>query len=485
MNLFSVLNEAAKNWPGDAGIIRRSEVFRYGDLHRGAETLASELRRLGLGRGTKIGVLCPDIPEQVMACFGALRAGGICIPLSQALTSEEIARFANEMAIDGFCYTPHCERFLPRAHVDIRRVPIPGSGKYLVMKRTEKRSATTQDRDALLRIDAAVIRLTSGTTGDAKGVILSHAALLERAKVYRAVPPLGRDDAILLLYTTGTLVMNILCSCMFEGTRAVISDAVDAQAIVKLIKQHGVTRVYASPLFFRAVTNDKSVEAKDFRDITYLFCTGSSLSAAAADAFAAKFGREVVEHYGLVESGPVLMNLSQQSSKRGSVGTIRGNSEVNLSGGEWSSQDIGELCVRGPGLFDGYYRPWRSRDDVLEDGWFRTGDIARRDADGYYWIVGRVKDVINVGGVKVFPHEIEEVLLSHPAVEEAVVYGVPEARFGEVPRAKVKLRAGVECAEKEILQYANEKLSVFKALRLIEFVDEISKTVTGKPRRSG
>ena len=160
--------------------------------------------------------------------------------------------------------------------------------------------------------------------------------------------------------------------------------------------------------------------------------------------------------------------------------------KLDSGGPAWiEGGEMGELCVRGPEMFDGYYRPWRLRDEVLEDGWFRTGDLARRDADGYYWIVGRVKDVINVGGVKLFPSEVEEVLLSHPAVEEAMVYGAPEPRFGEVAHAKVKLRSGAVCTERDLLQHVNERLSVFKALRSVEFVDEIPKTVTGKPRRTG
>jgi len=134
-------------------------------------------------------------------------------------------------------------------------------------------------------------------------------------------------------------------------------------------------------------------------------------------------------------------------------------------------------------MFEGYYKPWRSRDEVLEDGWFRTGDLARRDADGYYWIVGRTKEVINVGGMKVFPQELEDILLGHPAVEEALVYAAPAPRFGEAPRAQVKLRPGVSSTEKEILDFANANLSVFRMLRGVEFVDEIPKTPTGKARR--
>jgi long-chain acyl-CoA synthetase len=179
------------------------------------------------------------------------------------------------------------------------------------------------------------------------------------------------------------------------------------------------------------------------------------------------------------------MNISGDPSKRGSVGVpVRAEAKLlSAGGGLLEGSATGELLVRCAGLCDAYYQPWRSREDVLEDGWLRTGDVARRDGDGYYWIVGRVKEMINVAGMKVFPQDIEEILATHPAVEEAVVFGVPEPRFGEVPHAKVKLHEGAESTKREILSYVNEKVSVFKSLRGVEFVNSIAKTLTGKPQR--
>ena len=147
--------------------------------------------------------------------------------------------------------------------------------------------------------------------------------------------------------------------------------------------------------------------------------------------------------------------------------------------------ETGEILFRAPGMFEGYYRPWRLKGEALDDGWFRTGDLARRDKDGYYWIVGRSKEAINVGGLKVFPSEIEGVLLSHPAVEEVLVFGVPDPLFGEVPHAQVKLVSGLQCTAGDLVEFADQRLSVFKTPRNIEFVAEFSKTATGKLKRKG
>jgi long-chain acyl-CoA synthetase len=204
------------------------------------------------------------------------------------------------------------------------------------------------------------------------------------------------------------------------------------------------------------------------------------------DEYCRRVGHEIVNRYGLNECGMVCANLSRDFTKRGSIGTSAGY-EVRLSGEPGASPSdefSGELLVRGAGMFEGYGSPWRSREEFSEEGWFRTGDLARRDKDGYYWIVGRIKDMINVGGLKVTPTEIEDVLRSHPEVEEAFVFGAADARFGEVPHAKVQLVAGSQAGESEMLRYIKDKVAFYKSPRAIEVVDELPKTATGKIKRS-
>jgi acyl-CoA synthetase (AMP-forming)/AMP-acid ligase II len=260
----------------------------------------------------------------------------------------------------------------------------------------------------------------------------------------------------------------------------------DMQALSSTLREHRVAQMHAVPVTFRTMIDDDTITASDLRDVKYLVSTSSALPNSTAEAFRGRFGREVVQHYGFGEGARGMANWSEDAGKRGSVGLPAAGYECKLDGVSAEGNGtaaVGELLLRGPCLFDGYYKPWRLRDEVLEDGWFRTGDIARRDADGYYWIVGRTKEVINVGGMKVFPQELEDILLAHAAVEEALVYGAPAPRFGEAPRAKVKLRPGMRATEKEIMDFANAKLSIFRMLRSVELVDEIPKTPTGKPRR--
>ena len=485
MNLFSLFDDGVKRWRRHIAIVHKGDAFHYSDLLGAAEFLAAELRGLGIEEGDKVGLMCLNGPEHAIGTLAVMRVGGIVFHIPPESKGDEIANVASEMALDAFCFASRFAEVIPGpGNNGSRRVSIFSGRDPLILKRAQHRTPQSE-RDRLLELKAATLRLSSGTTGKAKGIIVSHDSLLERAKIHREAPPLEEGDAVLWLQPMARMPGPL--AHLIHGAKLVIGDAMDTQSIPNLVQRHGVTHVYTSPMFYRAILNDKNVRAEDLRNVKYYLSGGAALGKPIADGFAAKYGREIVEHYGSGECGTVFINLGRDPSKRGSIG-VPVRAEVKLvsdDGGQLEEESTGELLVRCPGLFSGYYKPWRLRDEVLEDGWFRTGDIARRDADGYYWIVGRVKEVISVGGVKVFPHEIEEVLLSHPAVDEAVVLGAPEARFGEVPHARVKLKAGAVCTERELLLYVNEKLSVFKALRSIEFVDEIPRTVTGKPVRLG
>jgi long-chain acyl-CoA synthetase len=355
----------------------------------------------------------------------------------------------------------------------------------LYIQRAENRDTSQEEREQLLRLNTASIGATSGTTATAKGIILSHDSLWERARRESEVFSISRDDSILYLLSMTYSMASPIAAALLTGATIVIADGMDLQALPQLVAQYGVTLVYASPLVYRMILNEGEAAIGCLRSVRCLISTGNALPNTTAEEFSAKVGREIVQRYGLNECGPVLANLSNEVSMRGSVG-IPARVEVELAsedGTLLAGEATGELLVRGLGLFEGYYRPWRLRDEVLEHGWFKTGDLATRDQAGYYWIVGRTKDMINVGGVKVFPLEIEEVLLTHPEVDEALVFGAAEPRFGEVPHAQVKLVAGSDLSAKELLRYVNQRLSVFKSLRLIELVDHLPKTVTGKVRR--
>ena len=486
MDLFSTLEESSKRWPGDTAVVHGTSVLRYSDLYGAARRMASKLRAVGIRPGDKVGLLCPNGPGYIVASLAILNANAIVVTASPGLQSGDVVKVAEEMKLDACLASDGLRSLVPREYAGQRsEVSVAQEGEGLHVFLAPRRTTPLKEREALLGLRAATIRFSSGTLSEAKGIILSHATLVARLNAYDKDLPPFKDDKILWLQPIATTLAGLYVY-LLRGATVILGHGVDTQYLAGLIGEHGLTQVYAAPLFYRMMLNETSLTADDLTGVKYFMSTGSSLSGGVPQAFYEKFGREILECYGLAECGRVLVNFVEDGRKRGSVGKPALGYEVKLATGTDvvnRQEAAGELCVRGPCLCDAYYKPWRLRAAMLEDGWFKTGDLARRDEDGYYWIVGRVKEVINVGGVKVFPSEIEALLLHYPVVDEAVVYGVADVRFGEVPHANVKLRKGSICTKDELLRFVNERLPVLSALRRVKFVTEIPKTSTGKAKR--
>ena len=481
MNVYSVVVEAATQWPETIVIADGDRSLRYGELLAAVEAVAAEFQSAGVKPGDKLGLLFPNCAEFVVAFFAAHRLRAIAVPMPAALSGAEVARLAEDIEVDAFCFDARLETSLPLGY-DRRSLSAIGRSGLGVCAHPATSAA---ERERLLKLDPAIIRFSSGTTATAKGIVISHRTLLQRVRAQRSDLPIADRETVLWLQP---LTMNFVSPVLFVsmGSCMILAGATDTYLLADLLRRHRIAQVYAAPLTYRMMVTEESLSAADLRDVKHFVSTSAALPPSTAEAFRRRFGREIVQYYGSGECARASSNWNEDISKRGSVGRPTGGYKFKLEGvpDEASGpESVGELLVRGPGLFDAYYKPWRLKDEVLEKGWFRTGDLARRDADGYYWIVGRTTDIINVAGVKVHPQRLEEILLRHPAVEEAVVYGAPDARFGESPRAKVKVRSGMKATEKEILDFANDRLSVFFMLRGVSFVSDIPKTATGKPRR--
>lgn len=486
MNLFSILDQAAVKWPDAIAVVDYRRRMTYREIHAAAESLASDLQQAGIRAGDKVGVLFPRGAEDIIVCFAAARLRAVVVQISPASKTAEIARLSENLNFDALVYSPEYEPLIPRHE----RAPLrnrAGAEPFSVcIQRAGERRTSAAEREQLLTLNAAAIGFSSGTTSESKAIILSHDALLARARIEAECFSIGAGDSILYLLSITYGFAPPAAAAILSGARLLVADAGAPQRVHQLVAEHGVSLVYAAPLNYRMILNEETSAAECFRGAKFLVSTGSRLPDSVLDEYCRRVGHEIVNRYGLNECGMVCANLSRDFTKRGSIGTPAG-SAVRLSGegGASTSDEFnGELLVRGPGMFEGYGSPWRPREEFSEEGWFRTGDLARRDKDGYYWIIGRIKDMINVGGLKVTPTEIEDVLLSHPKVEEAFVFGVADARFGEVPHAKIKLVAGSRAKDTEILRYIRDRVAFYKSPRAIEIVDQLPKTATGKITRT-
>jgi acyl-CoA synthetase (AMP-forming)/AMP-acid ligase II len=479
--LFPLLERAARTWPSDIAIVKGNSSFTFLQLKTAAETLASKLLAAGIESGYKIGLLCSNGPEYVVGSFALFLVHGVVVPIFPGLKKSEVEELAGAMELDGYCYSPPYESQVPGFdEKGSSRANLGGELEFHIQLANQQ-NRPEADRK-LLRLGAPLLRFTSGTTSQSKGVIIPQSSMLEYTNRFISVYSIERGDRILNLLSMAHIFYQVTTG-LLQGVKILIEEATRIDAIIDMIREHRVTHIEAAPTFYSMLLAYEKASPDDFRRVRYLTSCGAPLADNVAVAFRERFGREIVQRYGLTETGPVLVNLSEDASKRGSLGTAAPGCEIRLDNRNSSCADVGEIIARCPGLFAGYYRPWMPKEKLLEGGWFHTGDLGRCDKDGYYWLVGRTKTVINVGAVKVFPDEIEDVLLTHPAIEEAVVFGAPDLRFGEAPHAKVKLASGSNCTQRELLRYANKNLSLFKALRRIEFVDAIPKTVTGKTKR--
>lgn len=479
MDLIAELRRTAARVPAKAAIIHRHQPVSYQRLFSAAETVAGEFR--SESAGWKVGLLAARNPEFVAAMLGLMQAGMIAVPLSASLRASELGELAQQLALDEVFIADEFQQMFSADPADREvRFPQLTSGSPVWRRHALSNGAPEARRAELVRRGVTTIRWSSGTTGRAKGIMLTDRAVWARVNAHLEMHGVRESDSILFIVSFDA-ALPALIAYLFIGACIVLEEAHKIPAMVALAQEHPLTHMVATPFFYQMLMTHTDVDATCFRAVRHYVSTGAPLPVSLSALFRQRMGREINQYYGVGECGPVFFNVSEAVEKRGSAGVLLNGCAAKLVDAEGSENpNSGELWVRGPGLFEGYYEPWQPRETVLSDGWFCTGDLARIDAEGNYWIVGRSKYVINVGGSKVFPWEIEDILLSHPAVEEALVFAVADRRFGEVPHAKVKLRRSESCAEGELLRHANSRLSVLKALRRIEFVSALARTSTGK-----
>jgi long-chain acyl-CoA synthetase len=486
MNLFSILDRAVDKCADATAIVDHRRRMTYREIHAAAESFARQLEIAGIQQGDKVAILFPRGAEEIVACFGLARLGGVVVQLSPASKAAEITRLSERLVFDAIVYSPLYEPLIPRDRAEAQQKLTVEEPFRFCIQRSEKRKTSPLEREQILKLNAAAIGFSSGTTSESKAIVLSHDALLARGRMEMDCFSIGEGESVLYLLSITYGFAPPTVGALLSGAKLLMADAGAPQRILQLVTEHGASIVYAAPLNYRMILSEERSAAESLRGARLFLSTGSRLPEPVVDEFRHRVGHEIANRYGLNECGMVCANLSRNVSKRGSIGKPA-RCEVKLlgeGGPSMNDEFSGELLARGPGMFEGYCNPWRSREELSEDGWFRTGDVAKRDKEGYYWIVGRIKDMINVGGLKVVPAEIEDVLLSHPDVEEALVFGMADPRFGEVPHAKIKLVAGSRSEENEILRYVKDKVAFYKSPRAVEIVDQLPKTVTGKIKRS-
>jgi long-chain acyl-CoA synthetase len=485
LNLASLLTESAKRSP-DAPAIRLGEAeLTYGELEDRSARLAGLLREKGIEVGDRVGVMLPNVPDFPVAYYGVLRAGAIVVPMNVLLKRREIAFYLEDsgakllLAWHGFA--EEARDGAADAGTELIEVePAAFAAMLGEVEPTPELVDTAED-------DTAVILYTSGTTGKPKGAELTHANLSRNAEVSsRTTCEIGGGDVVLgalpLFHSFGqTVGMN---ASLRVGACLTLVPKFDPVQALETMQRDGVTHFYGVPTMFGALLHHPERESFDTSSLRTCITGGASMPVEVLRGFEEAFGAVVLEGYGLSETSPVSSsNHPDMERKPGSIGTPIEGVEMQVvdENDEPVAQgEVGEIVIRGHNIMKGYWQRPDATEEAMRGGWFHSGDMARTDEDGYFFIVDRKKDLIIRGGYNVYPREVEEVLYEHPKIREAAVVGVPHDEWGEEIGAAVVLMDGEELSPEEISSYVKDRIAAYKYPRLVWFLDDLPKGPTGK-----
>ena len=523
--LQALLDDAAESYPNATATIFFNAKRTYRSISEDAWRFANGLRRVGVKKGDRVALVLPNTPQFVVAFYGALRAGAVLVCCNPRYTAAELQ---HQLADAGATVVVVLSRLYPLVNAarpgtavervivtnikeemppvlrllftvakekkDGHRQPFAGDAGALAFR--EVLAARPEPFDAGVRADdLALLQYTGGTTGVSKGAMLSHRALVANTLQCRAWFTNMRDGegaAMAVMPFFHVYGLTVVMSLSVQGAEAMILEPqLELEHLLKDIQRHRPRMFSGAPIIYNAINNSPLTKKYDLRSIEACVSGSAPLLTETHRRFVELTGAKLVEGYGLTEAAPVTHCnplFGEGEQKVGSIGVPFPDVEakiVDLDAGEreMAIGEPGELILRGPQLMDGYYHQPEETAQALRGGWLYTGDIATVDADGYFVIVDRKKEMIIVSGFKVYPRDVEEVLVAHPAVTDAAVIGIPHPTKGEEVKAYVVLRPGGEATADEIIAHCRKTLADFKVPRQVEFRASLPHTVVGKTLR--
>ncbi len=516
--------EASVRRHPDAPLVEFSgRHFSYAEVWSEAQRFAAGLQAHGVKKGDRIGLFLPNVPIYPIAYYGAMLAGAVVVNFSPLYTVGELNHQVEDsgtrilVTIDAKAMLQTALQVLDRSSLaqlvvgrlgdmlpPLKRIALKFMGRKAIASLPQRSDVCEWSKflseDAPVQVaidplhDLALLQYTGGTTGRPKGAMLSHANLSINAQQVDAIDPFDRNEPDMILGAlplfhvfANTAVLN---RTVHKGGCIVMLARFEAKQAMKAIERARPTSFPGVPTMFQALLDEDGAAQVDFSSLKVCISGGAPLSAPLRERFEAFSGVRLVEGYGLTESsGVVSANPYHGQRKPGTIGQVLPQTRVCLLDKEDPTRlapqgEPGELAVLGPQVMQGYWNlPEADKSAFTElDGerWLRTGDIATIDADGFIAIVDRSKDMIAVGGFKVFPSEVEKILLQHPAIKEALVLGLPDQYLGEMPHAYVTLLGGVDVAGPDLLDWANERLGKHERLASLTVRDNLPQTLVGK-----
>lgn len=488
-NLPGLLQHRAATTPDKPFLFSEADgrSFTYAEFAAAVDRTAALLASHGVVKGDVVSLLMPNCAEYIIAYFACWKLGALAGPINSLLKAQEIAYVVSNS--EAKVLLIHAES---QATIDTIRSEVPELQSVIIFddeaQSTRDVAGTFPESPSLTQDDEAIIIYTSGTTGKPKGCLLSHGNLIANAK--QIAEWLGFTDKDRLLTMMPLFHMNAVSvttmSALYAGGSTVVSPKFSASRFWKIISDYEITSFgsVATMLSMLLTTYPDGVPAGLKTDqLRFAMCGSAPVPAETLKRFEETFHCLVVEGYGLSESTcRSTFNPPDQRRRAGSCGLPIGNEMrvVDDDDNEVPNGSLGEIVLRGDNILKGYYKNPAANETAFRGGWFHTGDIGYRDADGFYYIVDRKTDMIIRGGENIYPREIDEVLYQHPAVAAAATIGVPDQLYGEEVAAFVVPREGIEVSEAELISFCRERLADYKSPKSIRLVADIPKGPTGK-----
>ncbi|MFO7274649.1 MAG: long-chain fatty acid--CoA ligase [Bacillota bacterium] len=513
--LYDLLVRSAERYGDSPATVFYGARLTYRQLHEQARRVAAGLVRLGVRQGDRVAIMLPNCPQAVIAYYGALMAGAVVVMVNPLYMPRELR---HQIGDSGARVMIAVDLAYPKvSQLDLDHVIYTGLQDYMPvplkwiapLKLKPPRIAYGKGVMPWARLleaepiaepvpvnpaeDLALLQYTGATTGLPKGCMLTHRNLVANvlqteAWLYKAKrgPELVTLAALPFFHVYGmTTVMNFT---IHMGGTMVLQPKFEARESLKLIQKYRPSIFPGAPTMYVAINNFPEVQKYRLDSIEACISGAAPLPVEVQAEFERLTGGRLVEGYGLTEASPVThANPIWDRRKEGSIGLPWPDTECRIvdpeTGEDVPLGEVGELLIRGPQVMKGYWNLPEATAEALRDGWLHTGDMARMDEEGYFYIVDRKKDLIIAGGFNIYPREVEEVLYLHKGVKEAAVVGVPDPYRGETVKAYIVPREGVTLDPEEIQQFCRQHLAAYKIPRIIEFRDELPKTLVGKVLR--
>lgn len=513
--IFRFLDDSAKNFPDTTATIFMGANLTYKQLADQVNKFACGLSQLGIKKGDRVALFLPNCPQSIIAFYAALKLGAIVVQNNPLYVERELTyQMTNSGAetvitLDLTMLYPKIEKI--REKTNLKNVivsslkeylPFPLSLLYPLAKRKDiaKPSNVIPFQDLMKKgtppsvdvrgDDIALLQYTGGTTGVSKGVMLTHKNLVANALQCRNWFPelqLGKEGLLAVLpffHSFGlTVAMN---TPIYVAATIVVVPRFQTKEILSLIQKYKPTLFPGVPTMYVAINNYPDVSKYDLSSIKYCISGAAPLPVEVLQEFERLTGGKLREGYGLTESSPVThCNPLEKMVKAGSIGIPFPDTECKITDAETGKKevgmnDVGELCIKGPQVMKGYWEMPEETDLTIREGWLYTGDMAKVDEDGYFYIVDRKKDMIIASGFNIYPRDVEEVLYEHPKVKEAAVAGIPDPYRGETVKAYIVLKDGETATEEEIISFCRENMARYKVPKVVQFREDLPKTLVGK-----